>query len=66
MQDEDQDRLLTREEVEHRFGITKRYLEVSARRGDGPNLVRVGRSIRYRVKDIRYWIDENTIPGAGR
>ncbi|AXI43165.1 AlpA family transcriptional regulator [Sulfitobacter sp. SK011] len=51
------DRLLTRSEVEERFGISKRYLELAIGRGEGPRLVRVGRSVRYRVADIEAWIE---------
>ena len=52
------ERLLTRDEVEALFGITRRYLEVSAVRGDGPPMIRVGsRMVRYRVRDLHEWID---------
>ena len=52
------ERLLTRDEVEALFGITRRYLEVSAVRGDGPPMIRVGsRMVRYRVSDLHEWID---------
>jgi hypothetical protein len=39
------DRLLSRCEVEARFGISKRYLEVRAARGEGPNFIRFGRMV---------------------
>ena len=52
------ERLLTRDEVEAVFGISRRYLEVSAVRGDGPPMIRVGsRMVRYRVGDLREWLD---------
>lgn len=51
------DLLLTRTDVETHFGISKRFLEVSATRGDGPPRIKIGRSVRYRVGDIRDWID---------
>lgn len=57
---ENNDRLLNRKEVEARFGITRRFLELAAMRGDGPRFVRVGRLVRYRVADIRQWLDDNT------
>ena len=61
MQDE-QNRLLTRQEVEVRFGISKRFLEISAQRGDGPPMIRVGsRMVRYRVSDIVNWIDRHRV-----
>jgi len=55
------ERLLDRREVEERFGITKRFLEIAVMRGDGPPFVRLGRLIRYRPADIRRWIDDNTV-----
>jgi predicted DNA-binding transcriptional regulator AlpA len=58
------DRLLSRSEVEDRFGISKRFLEICAMRGDGPRIVRVGRLVRYRAKDISDWIETNTTPKA--
>jgi len=57
---EENDRLLSRDEVEQRFGISKRFLELAVARRSGPKFVRVGSLIRYTVKDIRGWIAENT------
>lgn len=51
------DRLLDRSEVEQRFGIPKRFLETAVQRNDGPPFVRIGRLVRYRVEDIRTWIE---------
>jgi len=56
------ERLLTRDEVEAVFGISRRYLEVSAVRGDGPPMIRVGsRMVRYRVGDLREWLDARRV-----
>jgi predicted DNA-binding transcriptional regulator AlpA len=50
--------LLTRQEVEARYGLSKRFLEISAHRGDGPPMLRIGRRmVRYRVADIESWLD---------
>ena len=57
MSDQDEDFLLTWKEVEDRFGISKRYLEVADVKGSGPKRIVIGRLVRYRVKDIREWID---------
>lgn len=51
-------RLLCRSDVEEQFGISKRYLEIAAVRGDGPPIVRLGRSVRYRIADILAWIEQ--------
>jgi predicted DNA-binding transcriptional regulator AlpA len=58
MSHESSDRLMTRSEVEERFGISKRFLEISATQKMGPALVRIGRSVRYSAADIRAWIDQ--------
>ena len=50
------DRLLSRPEVHSIFGLTQRYLEVAAVRGDGPPFIKINRSVRYRVADLREWI----------
>ena len=55
------ERLLTRVEVEEIFGISKRFLEVAAVRGDGPKHYAIGRSVRYRVSDINLWIDSRGV-----
>ena len=54
-------RLLSRSDVEERFGISKRFLEVAVMKGGGPRLVRIGRLVRYRETDIVAWIDANTV-----
>lgn len=56
----DEDRLLSRSEVEARFGVSKRYLEIACSKKRGPRYVRVGRLVRYRASDIRRWIERNT------
>lgn len=56
----DEDRLLCRDEVQERFGISRRFLELAATRGDGPRFVRIGRLVRYRCKDIAAWIEANS------
>jgi len=56
------DRLLSRGEVHSYFGLTQRFLEVSAVRGDGPPMVKIGRSVRYRVGDLRSWIESCRVP----
>lgn len=55
------DKLLTRAEVEAHFGITRRFLETAAVRGDGPSFCKIGRSVRYRVADLREWIEAQRV-----
>lgn len=51
------DLLLSRPEVQERFGLSRRYLEIAAVRGDGPSFIKIGRAVRYRVGDVRAWIE---------
>lgn len=59
-----ENRLLRRVEVEQQFGISVRFLELAAMRGDGPPIVRLGRSVRYRVCDVHDWIERQVEGGA--
>lgn len=65
-----QTRLLSRDEVEQTFGISKRFLELAAGQGGGPAFVKVGRLTRYRICDLLEWIErnrfENTTQAAQR
>ena len=56
-----EDLLLSRAEVEVRFGLTRRFLEVSAVRGDGPPFIKINRAVRYRVGDLREWIESHRV-----
>lgn len=59
------ERLLTRKEVEETFGFpTKRYLEIAAMSEEGPPIVRFGRTVRYRVSDLRTWIEAHRSNGC--
>ncbi|MFA9230954.1 MAG: helix-turn-helix transcriptional regulator [Microgenomates group bacterium] len=55
------DKLLTRAEVQTHFGLSQRFLEISAVRGDGPPMVKIGRSVRYLVADLRQWIEARRV-----
>jgi predicted DNA-binding transcriptional regulator AlpA len=61
MQNNFPDRLLSRNEVEAEFGLSRRFLELSAWRGDGPPLIRLGRAVRYKRRDIADWINARRI-----
>lgn len=56
--DMDKNRLPSRDEVAETYGISKRFLETTAMRGEGPAMVRLGhRTVRFRVFDIETWIE---------
>ena len=58
-------KLLSRDEVEALFGISKRFLELAVRKNNGPVFVKVGRLTRYRVQDVEAWIRKNRYEGLG-
>lgn len=58
-------KLLSRDEVEALFGISKRFLELAVRKNNGPVFVKLGRLTRYRVRDIETWITKNRYEGFG-
>lgn len=60
------DRLLSRSEVHTHFGLTQRYLEVAAVKGNGPPFVKLGRAVRYRVGDIRNWIEARRVTSTSQ
>ena len=54
---DDRDVLLSREEVAAYLKCSLPTLELWARNGEGPRVVRVGRSIRYRLADVRAFVE---------
>lgn len=49
-------RLLTRRTVEAELGLSRRWLEIAAVRGDGPPFVKINRRVFYRYGDLLGWI----------
>lgn len=58
-------KLLSRDEVESLFGISKRFLELAVRKNNGPVFVKVGRLTRYRAQDVETWIAKNRYASLG-
>ena len=56
-----EDRLLSRGEVQNIFGISQRFLESAAVKGGGPAYCKIGRNVRYRVADLRQWIEAQRV-----
>ena len=54
---DDRDVLLNREEVAVYLKCSLPTLELWARSGEGPVVVRVGRAIRYRLADVRAFVE---------
>lgn len=57
--------LASRQEVADEYGLTVRYLELAAHRGDGPPMVKISRRmVRYRRDDIEAWLAEHRIDNS--
>ncbi len=63
MSQTDDDFLLSRDDVEQKFGISKRFLELADASGTGPRRIKFGRMVRYWPADIRAWINEHAEGG---
>ncbi len=53
------DRLLTPQEVAHILGFTTNTLKQWRSDGRGMPFIRVGKSIRYELKDVAEWIEKH-------
>ena len=54
-------RLLDQTQAAELLQISPRTVEGWRSRGEGPRFVRVGRRVRYRLDDLRAWLDEHTV-----
>ena len=51
------DPLLSRDDIEDQYRLTRRWLELAALRGDGPPFVKISsRLVRYRRSDFESWL----------
>ena len=51
------DYLLSRDDIQTQYGLTRRWLELAALRGDGPPYLRISRRlVRYRWADFERWL----------
>lgn len=55
-------RLLSRYEIEAVYGISRRWLELAAHRGDGPPMVKISRRmVRYDRAEFEAWLDARRV-----
>lgn len=54
---EDGRRLLTTKEAAGRVCLSARTLERLRAAGEGPNFLKIGRWVRYRVEDLEEWLE---------
>lgn len=49
--------LLSRDEIEAEYGITRRWLELAALSGNGPAFIKIApRTVRYRREELERWL----------
>jgi predicted DNA-binding transcriptional regulator AlpA len=59
--------LLSRSEIEELTGggITRRWLELAAHRGEGPPMLKISRGmVRYRRADFLAWLERHVVNAA--
>ncbi len=55
-------RLLSRDEIEAEYGITRRWLELAALSGNGPPMIRISRRmVRYQRGAFEDWLAARTV-----
>jgi predicted DNA-binding transcriptional regulator AlpA len=57
----DLDTLLNESQTAELLNVSMRTLQAWRARGLGPPVVRLGRAVRFRRRDLLLWIDNNTI-----
>ncbi len=59
--------LLSRVEVAAQYGLSRRWLELAACRGDGPPMVRISRRmVRYRRCDLEKWLASREVSSTSQ
>ena len=54
--------LLSRDDIEHEYNLTRRWLELAALGGGGPPMIRLSRRmIRYQRGDFEDWLATRTV-----
>lgn len=48
--------ILKTDEVASRLKLSKRYIEALRLKGAGPQHIRIGRAVRYRLEDVNEWV----------
>jgi predicted DNA-binding transcriptional regulator AlpA len=55
-------RLLSRNEIEAEYGLTRRWLELAAWRGDGPPMRKISRRmVRYDRAELDAWLEAQRV-----
>ena len=55
-------RLLSRDDIEDEYGITRRWLELAAHRGNGPPMRKISRRmVRYDRAEFEAWLEAQRV-----
>lgn len=57
----DNDRLLNQKQVSAMISMSEAWLEQCRFRGVGINYIKLGRSVRYRMSDVKQWLTSQTM-----
>lgn len=58
------DRLLTQQQVVDWIGMSPAWFEMARFKGTGIPYIKIGRSVRYRTKDVQQYLDAHLV-GSG-
>lgn len=54
--------LLSRDQIQAEYGLSRRWLELAALRGDGPPMVKISaKMVRYRRAEFEAWLEARTV-----
>lgn len=54
--------LLSRDQIEAEYNISRRWLELAALTGDGPVFLKIGaRTVRYRRDELERWLAQRVV-----
>jgi predicted DNA-binding transcriptional regulator AlpA len=60
-------RLLSRDDIQDEYGLSRRWLELAAMRGDGPPMRRISaRMIRYQRAELEAWLASRRVANTSQ
>jgi predicted DNA-binding transcriptional regulator AlpA len=57
----DQRNTVNQEDAARYIDFTESYLEKARHDGRGPRYLRIGRTIRYRIRDLDQWLEQHVV-----
>ena len=60
-------KLLSRNDIEAEYGLSRRWLEIAAVKGDGPPMLRISaRMVRYERDKFEQWLGERRVSSTSQ